>query len=302
MKDAAGIFLRGLAMGAADVVPGVSGGTVALITGIYERLIGALVAADREALILLARGRWRALWYRLDGPFVTVLLAGILTAIFSLASAIHWLLGHYPQPLWSFFAGLILISGILLVQQEVNMAKLDHFAMFTVGAALAVGIATMPPASFMTGFPGFFFAGAIAICAMILPGISGSFILLLLGMYAPVLGAVREGQLSELAVFALGCAVGLLAFTRLLHWLLTYARLRMIAFLSGILLGSLVAVWPWRVAVVFGAADGSARWTRAALPTHPAIADPQWLLCGGTFVLGIAAVMILQRLSGHAGR
>lgn len=302
MQRYAGIFFRGLAMGAADVVPGVSGGTVALITGIYERLISALAAADKEALILLARGRWRAVWYRLDGTFLALLLAGMLTAVFSLASAVYWLLAHYPQPLWSFFSGLILISGILLVRDEVNVAKFDHFVLFCLGAALAVGIATLPTASFLVGLPGLFFAGAIAICAMILPGISGSFILVLLGMYAPVLNAIREVQLTELAVFALGCAVGLLSFTRLLSWLLRHARLRLLACLSGILLGSLSTVWPWQVSAGFGPDSGFTQWTRPVLPTHSLIADPQWMLCSGSFIFGIVVVWALHRLSGHENR
>ena len=302
MQHPAGIFLRGVAMGAADVVPGVSGGTVALITGIYERLINALVAADKEALMLLLHGRLRFLWYRLDGPFLALLLAGILTAVFSLASAIHWLLEYYPQPLWSFFSGLILISGILLVRDEVNVARLDHLLMFTLGAMFAVFIATMPPASFPSGLIGLFFAGMIAICAMILPGISGSFILVLLGMYAPVLSAVREVQLAQLSVFALGCAFGLLSFTRVLNWLLRLARLRVIAFLSGILLGSLLTVWPWQAAVRLGANAGAAAWTRPVLPSHSSITDPQWVLCIGSFILGMAVVWALHRVSGHANR
>lgn len=289
-------------MGAADVVPGVSGGTVALITGIYERLISALVAADKEALVLLMRGRWRVLWYRLDGPFLAWLLGGILTAVFSLASAVHWLLAHYPQPLWSFFSGLILVSGIVLVRDEVNVAKFDHLLMFTLGAALAVIIATLPPAGFLTGLLGLFVAGAIAICAMILPGISGSFILLLLGMYAPVLAAVRELQFTQLAVFGLGCATGLLCFTRLLGWLLKHFRLRLIAGLSGILLGSLMTVWPWQVSVEMGSDSGFVHWTRPVLPTHSSIGDPQWALCGGAFIVGMLVVWALHRWSAHAHR
>jgi putative membrane protein len=289
-------------MGAADVVPGVSGGTVALITGIYERLISALVAADKEALILLLRGRWRTLWYRLDGPFLALLLAGILTAVFSLASGVHWLLEYYPQPLWSFFSGLILVSGIVLVQEETNMTQRDQVLLFSLGVALAVGIAITPPASFLTGLSGLFFAGAIAICAMILPGISGSFILLLLGMYTPVLAAVRELQFTELAVFALGCALGLLTFTRLLGWLLRYARLRLMACLSGILLGSLLTVWPWQASVGFVAGDDLNQWTRAVLPTHPLIVEPQWALCGSSFALGVIVVWTLRRLSRHERR
>ena len=207
-----GIYARGLAMGAADIVPGVSGGTMALITGIYGRLLGALVKIDKQALALFFSGRWRALWYRLDGPFLGWLLAGILTAIFSLASVIHWLLEHYPQPLWSFFSGLILISGVLLLRNEVTLDRLSRVGLFALGSALAVAISLAPPIPFSAGLLGFFIAGAIAICAMILPGISGSFMLMLLGMYGPVLGAVKGLQFAELSVFAVGCATGLITF------------------------------------------------------------------------------------------
>ena len=158
-----GIYARGLAMGAADIVPGVSGGTVALITGIYARLLGALVKIDKQAIVLLFTGRWRALWYRLDGPFLGWLFAGILSAIFALASAIHWLLLHYPQPLWSFFSGLILISGALLLRSEVSLDRLSRVGFFALGCALAVAISLAPPIPFSASLLGFFIAGTVAI-------------------------------------------------------------------------------------------------------------------------------------------
>ena len=301
-ESAPGIFARGLAMGAADIVPGVSGGTIALITGIYDRLIAAIVAADTSALQMLVRGRWAVLWQRLDGAFLSTLMAGILTAIFSMASLIHWLLEAHPQPLWAFFSGLILISGMFLLRDEVVLNRLDRVLVFAVGVGLAVGIALMPPVSMLSGLAGFFLAGSIAICAMILPGISGSFILVLLGMYAPVLAAIRGLQFDQLAVFALGCAVGLLCFTRLLGWLLKRARLRLLALLSGILLGSLITVWPWQSAVSVGAGQPLEHGARPVLPTHSSIVDPQWLLCGGGFILGILVVWLLHRWSGRAHR
>ena len=180
----AGVFARGLAMGAADIVPGVSGGTIALITGIYERLLSAIVSADSDALTMALSGRWNALWHRIDGGFLSILLLGILTAIFSMASGIHWLLTHYPQLLWSFFSGLILVSAVLLIRDEVTLNSFDRLAGFTLGVCIAVGAALMPPVSFLAGLPGLFFAGAIAICAMILPGISGSFLLVLMGNFS----------------------------------------------------------------------------------------------------------------------
>jgi putative membrane protein len=254
-----GIYARGVAMGAADVVPGVSGGTVALITGIYARLLGALVNIDKQAIVLFFTGRWGALWYRLDGPFLAWLFAGILTAIFSLASAIHWLLLQYPQPLWSFFSGLILISGALLLRSEVSLDRWSRVGFFASGCALAVAISLAPPIPFSASLLGFFIAGTIAICAMILPGISGSFMLVLLGMYGPVLGAVKGLQFAELSVFALGCAVGLITFARILNFLLLRARAAMMAFLSGVLLGSLSSVWPWQITVLVDSMGG--RWS-----------------------------------------
>ena len=300
MKESApGIFARGLAMGAADIVPGVSGGTIALITGIYDRLIAAIVAADTSALQMLIRGRWAALWHRLDGAFLSTLLAGILTAIFSMASLIHWLLEAHPQPLWAFFSGLILISGMFLLRDEVVLNGLGRVLVFAVGVGLAVGIALMPPVSMLSGLVGFFLAGSIAICAMILPGISGSFMLLLMGMYAPVLAAVRGFQATELVVFALGCAVGLLSFARLLDRLLRAYRSMAMAFLCGVLLGSLVAVWPWRVSVILALGTTSVAVTRPVMPFD--LPEPQLALCSLTFCAGLLTVWAAQKIAGRRG-
>ena len=298
-ESAPGIFARGLAMGAADIVPGVSGGTIALITGIYDRLIAAIVAADTSALQMLIRGRWAALWHRLDGAFLSTLLVGILTAIFSMASLIHWLLEAHPQPLWAFFSGLILISGMFLLRDEVVLNGLGRVLVFAVGVGLAVGIALMPPVSMLSGLVGFFLAGSIAICAMILPGISGSFMLLLMGMYAPVLAAVRGFQATELVVFALGCAVGLLSFARLLDRLLRAYRSMAMAFLCGVLLGSLVAVWPWRVSVILALGTTPVAVTRPVMPFD--LPEPQLALCSLTFCAGLLTVWATQKIAGRRG-
>ena len=280
----AGVFARGLAMGAADIVPGVSGGTIALITGIYERLLSAIVSADSDALTMALSGRWNALWHRIDGGFLSILLLGIVTAIFSMASGIHWLLTHYPQLLWSFFSGLILVSAVLLIRDEVTLNSVDRLAGFTLGVCIAVGAALMPPVSFLTGLPGLFFAGAIAICAMILPGISGSFLLVLIGMYEQVLSAVKTLQVTELSVLAAGCVTGLLLFARLLqHCLLRYRALAM-AFLSGVLMGSLVAVWPWRQEVMLNAAEGAISVSRPVLPSM--VTDAQLFACVASCLIG----------------
>ena len=286
-------------MGAADLVPGVSGGTIALITGIYERLLAAIVAADGEALSMALAGRWSAVWHRIDGGFLSILLLGILTAIFSMASGIHWLLTHYPQLLWSFFSGLILVSAVLLIRDEVTLNSFDRLTGFTLGVCIAVGAALMPPVSFLTGLPGLFFAGAIAICAMILPGISGSFLLVLMGMYEQVLSAVKTLQVTELSVLAAGCVTGLLLFARLLQHCLQRYRALAMAFLSGVLMGSLVAVWPWRQEVMLNAAKGAISVSRPVLPSM--VTDAQLFACVASCLIGCFLVWGTQALASRRG-
>ena len=298
-RSPAGVFACGLAMGAADIVPGVSGGTIALITGIYERLLVAIVSADSNALFMVLSGRWNALWHRIDGGFLSILLLGILTAIFSTASGIHWLLTHYPQPLWSFFFGLILVSAVLLIRDEVTLNSLDSLVGFTIGVCIAVGAALMPPVSFLAGLPGLFFAGAIAICAMILPGISGSFLLVLMGMYEQVLSAVKTLQVTELSVLAAGCVTGLLLFARLLHHCLQRYRALAAAFLSGMLMGSLVAVWPWRQEVLLDAAEEAISASRPVLPST--VTDAQLLACFGACLIGCFFIWGAQALASRRG-
>ena len=293
-----GIYLRGLAMGAADLVPGVSGGTIALITGIYPRLLRAIVSADFDALGLLLRGRLTALWYRLDGGFLASLAAGIITAIFVLAGTLHWLLESYPQPLWAFFSGLILASGLMLIRDEVRLVQAHRILSFALGVGAAVWISLLPPVVPEAGQIGVLIAGAIAICAMILPGISGSFMLVLMGMYGPILSALRNLDWMLLGTFAAGCALGLLSFSRLLDWLLRQYRALTLAFLTGVLMGSLMAVWPWRVAVVVSSGDSD--WTTRTQPVLPFsghIAEPQLGICLLAAGLGLALVWALERLA-----
>lgn len=294
---AMGLFARGFAMGAADIVPGVSGGTVALMTGIYDRLIRAIVAVDRDCLTLLVSGRLSAVWHRVDGAFLLPLLLGILTAIFALASTIHWLLKFYPQPLWAFFSGLILASGMLLLRDEVLLNRLDRVLWFGLGVAIAVVIAFIPPLTLSPGLPQLFIAGAIAICAMILPGISGSFMLVLMGMYAPVLYAVSHIEILDLMVFAAGCITGLASFSRLLDTLLRSYRMLAMALLCGVLMGSLVAVWPWRRSLDAVGSTETAAVTRPVMPLE--VAAPQLELCLATFVIGLLFVWGVQSFAAR---
>lgn len=239
------IFLKGMAMGAADLVPGVSGGTIAFISGIYDRLLAAISACTPDKLLWLLRGRWRELWQAIDGSFLFTLLAGILTSIASLARLISYLLDSHPQLIWSFFFGLILIS-VLLVGRQIGRWRVWTLAALLAGGGFAWLITVAVPLQLPATAPMFFFGAAIAICAMILPGISGSFILLLLGLYAAVLEAVKSFDIILLGCFVAGCLLGLLSFSRLLNWLLGKARNITLAFLTGLLIGSLNKVWPWK--------------------------------------------------------
>ncbi|MFT6614136.1 MAG: putative membrane protein [Halopseudomonas sp.] len=233
-------------MGAADVVPGVSGGTIAFISGIYDRLLAAISACTPNKLVWLCQGRWRETWTSIDGTFLLVLLSGILTSIASLARLISYLLEARAEMIWSFFFGLIVVS-IWLVGQQIGRWNASSIAALIGGAVFAYLITVAAPLQWPATPIMVFLAGSIAICAMILPGISGSFILLLLGLYTTVLGAVKNFDVALLGIFALGCIAGLLSFSRLLGWLLSHVRHITLAFLTGLLIGSLNMVWPWKL-------------------------------------------------------
>lgn len=233
-------------MGAADIVPGVSGGTLALLLGIYERLIKAIRSVDHHAIGMLLRGRLAAAWQHIDGTFLLCLFSGILLSVFLLANGVSWMLVHQPVLLWSLFFGLIL-SALPHLCMRLRWSRV-RVLLLLIGIGLALAIGRIQPVELEPELWMFFMAGAIAICAMILPGISGSFILLLLGMYAPVLLAVTELQLLPLGLFVSGCAVGLLSFSRLLSCLLTRYHDGTLALLIGVVIGAMYRVWPWQIA------------------------------------------------------
>ncbi len=240
-----GIALRGVCMGAADVVPGVSGGTVALITGIYEELILSIRSFDARAARLLIGFRIKALLNRVRWPFLFALLMGILAAIFSLSRAIAYLLDNAPVFLWSFFFGLVLAS-VYTVGKRIPQWDLRTL-LGTVGATLgAYFLVGLVPVEMPHSPPYIFGSAVIAICAMILPGISGSFVLVLLGQYPYLLNAVNTRDLFTIAIFGAGAVVGLMAFARVLSWFLQRYHNLTIALLTGLMLGSLRKIWPWK--------------------------------------------------------
>lgn len=244
MKKTLLLYTKGMAMGAVDVVPGFSGGTVALITGIYDKLLASF-AAIPQALMLFLRGRIVAAWQACNANFLLVVMLGILSSIFTLARVISYLMEEHPIPLWAFFFGLVLVS-VYLVGREVAVWRSNRVASFALGLAFALWITLAAPVQLTADPLTLFLAGAIAISAMILPGISGSFILVLLGLYPVVLGAIKNLDFAVLAVFSAGCLLGLLSFSKLLSWLLARLRDLTMAFLAGLMLGSLVKVWPWK--------------------------------------------------------
>jgi putative membrane protein len=244
------LYLKGIAMGSADVVPGVSGGTIAFITGIYTELLDSIKAVNLQALILLFKQGPKASWQAVNGTFLVTLLAGILTAILTLAKLIHYLLDQHAVLLWSFFFGLILASSLHMAKQ-IKQWQPVTLASLLIGVLIAAFISLASPTSIEANYLNIFLAGSIAICAMILPGISGSFILLLMGLYAPVLAAVKGLQLDIMLIFALGACLGLMLFSRLLSWLLHHYQDLMFSLLTGFMLGALLKVWPWKETISY---------------------------------------------------
>lgn len=241
-------MLKGFAMGAADVVPGVSGGTIAFITGIYDELLDS-INSILPNLKLLFKGKLSSFFKAINGPFLISLFAGIGVAIFTLAKLFTYLLENFPVQVWSFFFGLV-IGSVLYVGSKVGKLSLWTIVALLVGTFVSYWITILPPSADVDSSVFLFFAGAIAIMAMILPGISGSFILLLMGAYSTVLGAVKDLNFLKIGIFMLGCLVGLLSFSKILKWTLTNFRKPTLALLTGFLVGSLNKLWPWKENIV----------------------------------------------------
>lgn len=242
------IFLKGTGMGAADVVPGVSGGTIAFITGIYEELINSIKSIDIQAIKLFFTGKWISFWKHINGGFLLSLFLGIATAVISLAKVLEHLLETQPILIWSFFFGLILISSFVVARK---IKKWDYAKVVSLvaGIGIAFYITSVTPAETTDAVWFVFLSGVLASCAMILPGISGSFILLLLGKYQFALNAVNEVKILDLLILGAGAAVGLLSLSRVLSWLFRKYHDMTVALLAGFMIGSLNKIWPWKLTV-----------------------------------------------------
>lgn len=237
-------------MGAADVVPGVSGGTVAFISGVYEELIESLRSINLGAVQALRQDGLRAAWQHINGNFLLTIFAGVLLSLFSLARAIVYAMETWPILVWGFFFGLVSAS-IIYVARQLECWRFKEAVALVAGLLMALALGFANPAQLPDTWWMLSIAGSIAICAMILPGVSGTYILLLLGLYSTFLQAISQFQIMVLASFGIGCVVGLLSFSHLLSWLLRHYHSTTMAVLTGFLVGSLQMIWPWRHAVSF---------------------------------------------------
>ena len=296
-----GIFFKGMGMGAADIVPGVSGGTIAFITGLYDELIDSLKAIGPKTLLMLFKEGPKAFWQAVNGNFFVCLLAGIGTSLLLLSNLILWLLAEYPLHIWSFFFGLVLASTWHLFKEIPEKTMLSYLGII-VGTAFAYLTTTQLTLHLAPTPVNFFIGGGIAICAMILPGISGSFLLVLLGLYIPVLTAIKSMDVTNVLLFMSGALIGILVFVRLLSWLLHHYRSGTLSVLVGFLLGSLTVLWPWKQVIT---------WRESSSGLKPLVQEnitpmqyteltqqePFLLQCIMAAIVGFALILFIERLT-----
>tara|TARA_B100000768_G_scaffold180463_1_gene200508 strand:+ start:60972 stop:61868 length:897 start_codon:yes stop_codon:yes gene_type:complete len=289
-----------MAMGAADVVPGVSGGTIAFISGIYEELIGSLNNINFSLLKNLKNEGFKSTWKKVNGPFLLALLSGVFVSIISLAKGVEWLLENHPILLWSFFFGLVLAS-IIYIGKQIKIKPSDYilFLAMAVGAVVAYLITTLNPAETSDTNLFLFFAGALAICAMILPGISGSFILVIIGAYGPVLEALNSRNLKMILIFGAGAVVGLLSFSKLLKWFFEKYNRLTLAVITGFMIGSMNKIWPWKIALTFRTNSKGVKipLNEESISPFNFDGDPQLLQAIGLIIFGVLIILILEKIS-----
>lgn len=299
LKDYAVITLKGMAMGAADVVPGVSGGTIAFISGIYEELLSSISSVNFQLITVFKTDGIKEVWNKVNGNFLVALLLGIGISVVSLAKGISWLLMNEPVLLWSFFFGLVLAS-ILFIGKQIEKWSVLAIVLLLTGAILAYYITTLQPLiSENTSSLYLFIAGALAICAMILPGISGAFILVLLGAYKPVLDAVHNKDVKILVIIAAGAIVGLLSFSRILKWLFSSYKDLTLAVLTGFVLGSLNKIWPWKETLTWRVNSHGIKVPLNEQSVSPFEFSGESQLMGTVLLalIGFVSILILERIA-----
>lgn len=290
-------------MGAANVIPGVSGGTIALITGIFERLINAIKSLNINALRLLWKGRFKELMQYTDFYFLLAVGIGILIAVFSIARLFEYLFSHYPVYIWSYFFGLILAS-VYFVGRTIKSWTIPVVISFATGITVAVSLSFLHPATENTGFVYLILCGIAGICSMILPGISGSFVLILMGNYHLIaIDAINNLRLDILLPFGIGIIIGLIGFSHLLSWIYRRFRYQTIATLTGFILGSLVVIWPWKTTVFAMDKLGNVL-LKAGKPvvaryqlTFPESLSTEVVFAAIFMILGVASIAIIESLA-----
>ncbi len=298
IKDFMVIGLKGMAMGAADVVPGVSGGTIAFISGIYEELLTSISNVNLSLLKTLKSNGIKAAWKQVNGSFLVSLFIGIFISIVSLAKAIKWLLENEAVLLWSFFFGLVLAS-IIYIGKQITKWNVFTFMLLVFGGGLAYYITTLNPlVTENSSLLFLFLAAALAICAMILPGISGAFILVLLGAYIPILAAVNNRDFTTIVVVFAGAISGLLTFSRVLKWLFVNYKNYTLAILTGFIIGSLNKIWPWKETLTWRTNSQGIKVPFNQQSVSPfSFEDNQLLVAMGLAVVGFGLILLLEKLA-----
>ena len=291
------ISLKGLAMGAADAVPGVSGGTIAFISGIYEELISSISNVNGSLFKTLFSKGIKDFWKQANGNFVASLLIGIIISYISFMRIANYLLEHEPVLIWSFFFGLI-VASIYFVGKQITKWNTPVIIVSIIGACVAFYITTLPANPTNDSSLFLFIAGSIAICAMILPGISGSFILIILGAYKTLSDALHDFDIKRILIFTCGAVVGLLSFSHLLKWLFKHYHNITLALLTGFILGSLNKVWPWKETLTWHTNSKGIKSPvlQESISPFSFNGENQIVFAIGLMVLGFLTIFILERL------
>ena len=299
LKEYMVIGLKGMAMGAADVVPGVSGGTIAFISGIYEELLASISNVNFELLKTLKSDGIKAAWKQVNGSFLLALFIGIFISIISLAKTIKWLLENEPILLWSFFFGLVLAS-IIYIGKQISKWNTKAIIILIIGAFVAYYITTLNPlVTENSSLLFMFLAGSIAICAMILPGISGAFIMVLLGAYKPILSALNDRDYKTVATVFLGAIVGLLVFSKILKWMFTNYKNYTLAILTGFIVGSLNKIWPWKETLTWriNSHDLEVPFKQQSISPFSFDGDPKLMFAIILAFVGFGLILLMEKLA-----
>ena len=299
LKDYIIISLKGMAMGAADVVPGVSGGTIAFISGIYEELLNSISSFKFSLISVLKNEGIKAVWKKINGRFLLALFIGICFSVLSLAKLIENLLENHPILIWSFFFGLVLAS-IIFIAKQIKLWNIKCYLYLIFGLIFAYYITTLNPVITQNSSPWFLFlAGMVAICAMILPGISGSFILVLLGAYKPILNAINTKDFFSIIIFMAGAVLGLLTFSRVLKWLFSKYKNYTLALLIGFIAGSLNKIWPWKETISWRTNSKGIEvpFTTTSVSPFSFDGDSKLLMAGLLAIIGFGLILSLEKLA-----